>query len=145
MAKTKQEKQEQALERLKARLAEAMNAGRTPTVDQRLEFNTLTKALGLDQKFDASKIRQGNPGSLKQTLLRQEGSFTWCWGYDWFIETKVGNFHWKDPSYNGDNTMTMFDGTFTSFCKKLKIPTGRDKGSHIVKDYCGEDFIMVVL
>ncbi len=76
----------------------------------------------------------------REKFLECVGDFTYCWGADFFIETEFGNFHWKDPDYNGDNTITPFDGNLDAFYKKLGVPFGRDKGKHFVKDYCGTDF-----
>lgn len=82
---------------------------------------------------------------IKSQLLQIMGDFTWYWGQDWFIETEIGNFHWKDPDYgSGDNIMTKFDGNIQAFRKFLNVDFGRDKGRHDIERYCGKDFIVVL-
>lgn len=68
------------------------------------------------------------------------GIFTYCWGWDFHIETVYGNFHWKDPDYNGDNTITPCE-PYPEFVKRIlgKNGYGRDKGKHRIRDYCGEE------
>lgn len=80
----------------------------------------------------------------KEALLDIVGDFTWCWGWDFFISTGFGNYIWRDPSYNGNNTVTKFDGTLDDFYKKCRIDCGRDKGHHIIRNYCGEDWTLVI-
>lgn len=79
----------------------------------------------------------------KETLLKTTGEFLWFWGYDWFIETEIGNFHWKDPDYNGDNTIRLFEGDYEAFRKTMNAPYGRGKGKHLIETYCGKDFELV--
>ena len=80
----------------------------------------------------------------KENLLQLHGDFTWFWGRDWFIETVLGNFHWKDPQYDGDNTMTWFSGTYREFCRQLNIDEGRGKGFKDIKRTCGDQFTLLV-
>jgi hypothetical protein len=81
----------------------------------------------------------------KEKLLSTMSDFTWFWGQDWFIETELGNFHWKDPDYgNGDNTITKFDGTYKDFCTYLNIEYGRDKGKNLIPNRCGNNFTLIL-
>jgi len=79
----------------------------------------------------------------KEELIRTRGEFTWCWSQDFFIETPLGNFHWKDPDYQGDNTIRPFYGTLADFCKMLHVDFGRAKGKHLIGSYVGENFTLV--
>jgi len=67
------------------------------------------------------------------------GDFTWCWGNSFFIETHEGNFVWKDPAYNGDNSIVSYDGSLEDFLKENNLEYGRDKGTHIIGDYIGDE------
>lgn len=79
----------------------------------------------------------------KEQLGNTLGEFVWCWNKTFFIETCYGNFVWSDPDYpGGDGTITRFDGSYEEFIKQQNIPYGRDKGKHIIKEYCG-DFVYV--
>lgn len=80
----------------------------------------------------------------KEKLLNTIGSFSWFWGQTFFIETKLGNFIWKDPGYNGDNTITLFAGTYEDCRKSEKVAYARDKGFHTIKDFCGEEFTLIL-
>lgn len=75
----------------------------------------------------------------KEQILNCVGEFTWTYGMSFFVETKYGNFEWKDPSYQGDNSFTLFNGNFKTFLKDSNMPYGRCKGKHVIKDYCGEN------
>jgi hypothetical protein len=78
----------------------------------------------------------------KEELLKTVGHFTWGFSSKFFIETEVGNFIWSDPEYNGDNSLTYFKGSYEEWTKEENIPFGRDKGFHIIKNYCGEDVVL---
>jgi hypothetical protein len=71
-------------------------------------------------------------------LLDQIGEFTWFFGDKFFIETSMGNFLWSDPDYNGDNTISSFNGSYKDACKHLRVPFGRDKGTKKIREYCGD-------
>lgn len=71
-------------------------------------------------------------------LLDEIADFTWSFGEEWFLETSHGNYTWSDPDYGGDNTMKPFNGTYGRWCQIVGVPYGRDKGKHIIRDYCGE-------
>ncbi len=72
--------------------------------------------------------------------LTDIGHFTWGFGSDFFIEVDgLGNFVWSDPDYQGNHIILPFAGSYKEWCEKLKIPFGRDKGEHVIKDYCGND------
>lgn len=76
----------------------------------------------------------------KEDLGNLVGHFTWSFGQEFFIETEQGNFVWSDPDYNG--TIRTFKGNYHTWVKQINIPYGRNKGHHIIKQYCG-DFILV--
>ncbi len=71
--------------------------------------------------------------------LNTIASFTWSFNHSFFVETNEGNFVWSDPEYGGDNTIRKFNGDYKKWCKKEKIPFGRDKGMHTIGEYCGHD------
>ena len=73
-------------------------------------------------------------------FLEITGDFCWLWT-DFFIETSVGNFVWRDPGYSGDNTIRYTSKRYEEICKEYNIPYGRDKGKHIIGEYCGRDLI----
>lgn len=84
--------------------------------------------------------------NLKKELpnvLYEVGEFSWDFGSNFFIETHLGNYIWSDPDYNGDNTLRPYPGSLESFLKDRDIPYVRDKGKHIVRDYCGPDVKVV--
>ena len=72
--------------------------------------------------------------------------FIYGFGQDFLLEVKTENadvvyYVWNDPDYGGNNTIRPYYGKpedFTSpgFC-------GRDKGNHIVRNYCGENVIFI--
>lgn len=80
---------------------------------------------------------------IKEKLLECVGEFTYMWGWDFFIETEIGNFAWRDPEYGGDNSIRPYGGTYEDFCKACHVPYGRSKGKHAVKNYCGTTFTVV--
>ena len=80
----------------------------------------------------------------KEEFLNVVGEFTWMWGMDFFIETDVGNFIWKDPDYQGDNTIRRYNGSYNDYLKEFDIDFGRDKGKHMISEYCGTEFKLVV-
>ena len=80
----------------------------------------------------------------RDQILALVGDFTWLWGQEFFVETSVGNFIWNDPDYGGDNTFTAFSGSYTDYLKKAGIDFGRDKGRHVISDYCGDQIVLVV-
>jgi hypothetical protein len=72
--------------------------------------------------------------------IKDEANFTWNYGNKFFLETSKGNYVWSDPDYlGGDNTITPFNGNYDTWIKSENIPMGRDKGNHIIEDYCGKD------
>lgn len=71
-----------------------------------------------------------------------DASFTYCWGMYFFLETKKGNFVWKDPDYGGDNTISPYKGNLKDFYKEVGTSCGRDKGRHKIKDYCKDAVIV---
>ena len=72
--------------------------------------------------------------------LDSVGRFSWGFGNKWFILVGGKAYEWSDPSYPGGlGTIRPFHGTYKHWCRKLQIPYGRDKGTHVIRDYCGED------
>ena len=69
--------------------------------------------------------------------------FTWDYGNKFLLETDEGNFEWSDPDYNGDNTIVKFNGTYRDWLASAGIPYGRMKGSHTIRDYCGDQVKIV--
>jgi len=72
--------------------------------------------------------------------------FVWNFGQEFLLIKQLEDYNeelyvWSDPDYNGDNTIKTYTGDardFTSpgFC-------GRDKGHHVVRDYCGESVLII--
>ena len=75
----------------------------------------------------------------KEVLLNEMGEFTWDFGHFFVIQTRFGMFVWSDPGYGGDNTMKPYLGRFKDFF----YPYGRDKGTHLISRYCGEEFSFI--
>ena len=71
------------------------------------------------------------------------GDFSWNFSMLFFIETSEGNFIWADPEYNGSNIIIEYNGSFDDWLVEENIPYARSKGSHRIKDYCGNDFKFV--
>lgn len=78
----------------------------------------------------------------REELLGLVGEFTYCWGMTFFIETEKGNFVWKDPSYQGDNTVKIYDGSWNQYREETNLPYGRSKGHHVVGNYCGDQVVL---
>lgn len=63
--------------------------------------------------------------------------FTQSWNHQFFVETKYGNFIYSDPNYpNGNNTLTLYNGSFQDFLKEKKLLTVRTKGEFLIKEFC---------
>ncbi len=79
----------------------------------------------------------------KEELLNTRGHFTWSFGNEFFIEIYIDgikkNYVWSDPEYGGDNNIRKYEGTYEDWCDHLGIRFGRDKGFHVIKNYCGDD------
>lgn len=76
----------------------------------------------------------------KNEIENLRGNFSWNFGDELFIETDKGNFVWSDPEYEGDNTLYLFNGSYEDYLKQENISFCRDKGTHLIKNYCG-DFV----
>jgi hypothetical protein len=75
----------------------------------------------------------------KEQIGNLVGSFTWNFCTTFFIEAgDAGNLVWSDPEYGGTGEIRPFHGTYQQWIKTENIPFGRDKGTHIINDYCGE-------
>jgi len=80
-----------------------------------------------------------------QKILDDTADFAWSYGQTFFVETKCnGNFVWSDPDYDGDNTLTKFNGNYGDWIKQIGIPFARCKGKHVVKHYCGEEVKIIL-
>lgn len=74
--------------------------------------------------------------------LDSEAKFVHGFGCMFFLETTEENYVWSDPEYpNGDNTIKKFNGTVKQWLEVNQIPFGRSKGTHKVREYCGENVI----
>lgn len=67
------------------------------------------------------------------------GTFTWSFGSKFYIETSEGNFVWSDPDYRGDHTIREVKYSYKEWCRVEKIPYGRDKGKHILRNFCKDE------
>jgi hypothetical protein len=76
----------------------------------------------------------------KEKILDLIGEFTWDFGNSFFIETAEGNFIWRDPDYNGDNSIRQTNQSAKEYFGK---GFGRSKGKHYIKSYCGTDIVFV--
>ena len=80
------------------------------------------------------KLLVGDELAMVKRLL---GVFIWSFGHEFFIEAEEGNFIWSDAEYEGGNDcLYSFKGNYGDWLKELNIPFGRDKGTHIIGDYC---------
>ena len=76
----------------------------------------------------------------KDEFLNQIGEFAWGWSEQFFIECGGNrNFIWSDPEYYGDNTIQKFNGSIKDWYRSQGIEEARDKGKHLIREYCGED------
>lgn len=76
------------------------------------------------------------------------GDFTWMWGQTFFITThnednEKENFVWLDPNYGGDNTIRPYSGSLQDYCEEKSIDYGRNKGVHLISEYCGNDVVVL--
>ena len=79
---------------------------------------------------------------MKQKLLNTIGEFSWNFGNKFFVETPGANYVWSDPDYSGDNTFTLYNGSYTDWLKVEGLEFARDKGKHIIGNYCGNDIVI---
>ena len=80
----------------------------------------------------------------REEFLNQKAEFIWMFNKDWFVKTKTGNFIWSDPDYpGGNNTFAPFPGDYKEACKHCGASYGRDKGMHIISEYCGNDIVIL--
>ena len=81
--------------------------------------------------------------------LDTEADFTWMFGEDFHLELSDGSSYlWSDPRYGGNNTIRPFPYPKEEMGirqEKLdpSLPWGRDKGVHVIREYCGENVIFV--
>lgn len=77
----------------------------------------------------------------KSQLLTVSGKFFWSFGKEFFIETEIGNFVWSSPEYgDGDNSVRIFEGNYSKWLDDNGIDFARNKGTHSILYYIGEDF-----
>lgn len=74
--------------------------------------------------------------------LDDVADFTWGFGSTFHLDTTKGSFEWSDPEYGGDNTIRPCPH-YNQWCERQGIEFGRDKGTHIIRDYCGADVTIV--
>jgi len=72
--------------------------------------------------------------------LDSVASFTWGFGHEFFLETEHGNYIWSDPNYGGNNTIRKTQLSYSTWAAPF---WGRDKGKHVVREYCGENVQIV--
>ena len=67
--------------------------------------------------------------------------FTWGFGMHFLL--KVGNayYQWSDPDYQGDNTIKPYTDNPLNFVHEGF--SGRCKGTHRIRDYCGDKVVFV--
>lgn len=80
-----------------------------------------------------------NVNATKEQFLNTVGMFTWSFNCTFHIDTELGNFVWSDPDYDGDNRIRP-SISLKEWYELEHIPFGRDKGTHTIKEYCG-DFV----
>lgn len=80
----------------------------------------------------------------KESFLKVSGRFTLCSGYNFFVETEVGNFHYKDSHHGGDNTLTVYNGTYDQFCSKVGSAGTSHPFKTTIETFCGPDFTLVI-
>jgi hypothetical protein len=97
----------------------------------------------IESRFNRIVPAHASAAVTKDQLLDEMGDFTWLFGQEFFIETDIGNFLWKDPDYDGDNTIRPYEGGFKDYLVESKMEYGRGKGRKLIRTYCGEDFILI--
>ena len=72
--------------------------------------------------------------------INSEAHFSWGYNNNFFLETETGNYIWSDPDYpGGDNIIRPFKGDVKAFCECNHLPYCRDKGIHVIREYCGSN------
>lgn len=77
----------------------------------------------------------------RSVVLDIVGEFTWDFGQRFFIESPGGNFIWKDPGYDGDNTLTYTPLSYDAYAQQT---LGRSKGYYKIRDRCGESVRIII-
>ena len=76
-------------------------------------------------------------------ILSKRGKFTWSFNKWFHIEVSPQeNYEWADPAYGGDNTIRQC-GPYHKWLKDNNLQFGRDKGTHIIGQYCGNEAMYV--
>ncbi len=75
----------------------------------------------------------------KEEILNLDGTFLWGFNKEFFIVTDFVSFIWSDSDCGGDNTLKLTTLSYEKWLKKQNIPCARDKGNHLIKDYCGKE------
>ena len=81
----------------------------------------------------------------KEDLLTKRAEFVWMFDKFWFVEVigGNGNYVWSDPEYDGDNTFIHTNHDYQQFVKAKGYRVGRGLGRHFIKDYCGDEIIVI--
>jgi len=101
---------------------------------------------GMDSKgpsFYGETMTELTPTEL--AILSEVGNFSWNLDKEFFVQTSMGNFVWKDPALGGDNTFTKFEGSFAEYCIK-QGGTGffcPSKGHRQIIKFCGRQIKIV--
>jgi len=67
--------------------------------------------------------------------------FIWNFGEKFLVEFNNQTYVWSSPDYNGDNTIRRYTDDFDNFTSSGFCV--RDKGWHIIRDYCGPNVIFI--
>jgi hypothetical protein len=68
-----------------------------------------------------------------EQLLNTVAEFTWNFNMYFYVDTGTRWFIYSDPDYNGDGSLVE---TKQSYSEWIKPIYGRDKGKHVIKNYC---------
>lgn len=74
-------------------------------------------------------------------MLKQSTLAEFTWGFDEYyllkvnIEGKIKYFEWSDPEYNGDSTITPYEGDPLNYAAPGH--RGTYKGIHTIAGFCG--------
>lgn len=68
-----------------------------------------------------------------EELLETVAEFTWNFGIHLYVDTGSKQFIYSSPSYYGDGSLVETNQSYDDW---IKPNWGRDKGKHIIKEYC---------
>lgn len=73
----------------------------------------------------------------RQAVLDMQADFTWGFGQEYYVDADNGKqYIWSSPEYGGDNS---FKETKMSYADWIAPNWGRNKGKHVVRNYCGSN------